>query len=128
MDPATETALDRLNQLALSKEQAAVDITALHSALVAMRGHVDTLTTQRMPSPSLPGLPTVFITSRNRSASVSLSAATRSPVRSMISRRKRSMVSTSMSRKAGSSASPDSSCSLSISSVRGRDSFRPCSS
>ena len=46
MDPATETALDRLNQLALSNEQAAVDITALHSALVAMRGHVDTLTTQ----------------------------------------------------------------------------------
>ncbi|MCC7019935.1 MAG: hypothetical protein IT332_09280 [Ardenticatenales bacterium] len=46
MDPANETALDRLNQLALSNEQAAVDITALHSALVAMRGHVDTLTTQ----------------------------------------------------------------------------------
>lgn len=46
MDPATETALDRLNQLALTNEQAAVDITALHSALVAMRGHVDTLSTQ----------------------------------------------------------------------------------
>ncbi len=48
------------------------------------------------------------------------SACWRSPVRSMISRRNRSISSAAMSRNLSSSASPDSSCSLSISSVRGR--------
>src|SRR5438093_10612394 len=50
-------------------------------------------TTQRMVSPRRPGLPTVFIASRSRSWSVRFSAWRRSPVRSMISRRKRSISS-----------------------------------
>ncbi len=49
-----------------------------------------------------------------------LGLAARSPVRSMISRRKRSISSAAIARKLSSSASPDSSCSLSISSVFGR--------
>ena len=57
------------------------------------------------------------MTSRSRSWSVMFSACWRSPVRSMISRRKRSISSAAMSRKLSSSASPDSSCSLSIRSV-----------
>ncbi len=36
---------------------------------------IETLTTQRTCSPSLPGLPTVFMTSRSRSSSVRLSAS-----------------------------------------------------
>ena len=36
---------------------------------------IETETTQRTCSPSLPGLPTVFITSRSRSSSVSLSTS-----------------------------------------------------
>src|SRR5215472_2138751 len=51
-----------------------------------------------------------------------------SPVRATISRRNRSISSAAISRNPLSSASPDSSCSLSISSVRGRDSRLPCSS
>ena len=67
-----------------------------------------------------PCLPTVFMTSRSSSWSVMFSPARRSPVRSTISRRKRSISSAAMPRKLSSSASPDSSCSLSISSVFGR--------
>ena len=48
------------------------------------------------------------------------SAARASPVRSTISRRNRSISSAAIVRKLSSSASPDSSCSLSISSVFGR--------
>jgi hypothetical protein len=54
---------------------------------------METDTTQRMEPPSRPALPTVFMTSRSRSWSVSLSASARLPVRSMISRRKRSISS-----------------------------------
>lgn len=46
MDDATETPLDRLNQLAQSGEQAAADITSLHSAMVQLRGQVETLGAQ----------------------------------------------------------------------------------
>ena len=46
-----------------------------------------TETTQRMESPSRPGLLTVFMTSRSRAWSVMFSACWRSPVRSMMSRR-----------------------------------------
>ena len=48
------------------------------------------------------------------------SPALASPLRSTISRRKRSISSAAMLRKLSSSASPDSSCSLSMSSVFGR--------
>ena len=84
-----------------------------------------TETTQRMVLPSCPGLPTVFITSRSRSSSERFSAWRRSPVRSTISRRKRSTSSAAILRKFASSASPDSSCSLSMSRVFGRDSGAP---
>ncbi|MEO8083021.1 MAG: hypothetical protein ABI780_04310 [Ardenticatenales bacterium] len=46
MDDMTETSLDRLNQLAQSGEQAAADITTLHSAVVSLRAQVETLTAQ----------------------------------------------------------------------------------
>ena len=81
---------------------------------------IETETTQRIGSPSWPCLPTVFMTSRSSSWSVMFSPARASPVRSTISRRKRSISSAAMSRKLSSSASPASSCSLSISSVFGR--------
>ncbi len=81
---------------------------------------IETETTQRMEPPSWPGLPTVFMTSRSSSWSVMFSPARASPVRSMISRRKRSISSAAMPRKLSSSASPASSCSLSMSSVFGR--------
>ena len=81
---------------------------------------IETETTQRIGSPSWSGLPTVFMTSRSRSWSVSFAACCGSPVRSTISRRKRSISSAAIARKFSSSASPDSSCSLSISSVFGR--------
>ena len=86
---------------------------------------IETETTQRMEPPSWPGLPTVFMTSRSNSWSVMFSPARTSPVRSMISRRKRSISSAAMPRKLSSSASPASSCSLSISSVLGRGSGLP---
>ena len=81
---------------------------------------IETETTQRICSPSRPFLPTVFITSRSRSWSVDVLARAMSPVRSTISRRNRSISSAAMARKSLSSASPDSSCSLSIRSVFGR--------
>ena len=46
MDPASETALDRLNQLALASEKAADEITALRAALLALRGQLETVATQ----------------------------------------------------------------------------------
>jgi hypothetical protein len=70
-------------------------------------------------------LPTVFMTSRSKSWSVMFSAWRGSPVRSTISRRKRSISSAAMPRKLSSRASPDSSCSLSISRVLGRPSGLP---
>ena len=79
---------------------------------------IETETTQRVCSPSRSSTPTVFTTSRRRSSSVSPSACRRSPVRWMISRRKRSISSAAAVRNWRSSASPESSCSLSISSVR----------
>ncbi len=89
---------------------------------------METETTHRIASPSRPCLPTVFITSRSNSWSVMFSACWRSPVRSMISRRKRSISSAAMVRKLSSSASPDSISSLSINRVFGRASGLPCSS
>ena len=86
---------------------------------------IDTETTHRTAAPSWSFFPTVFMTSRRRSWSVTLSAARASPVRSMISRRKRSISSAAMARNLGSSASPDSSSSESISSVLGRASGLP---
>lgn len=46
MDPAAETALDRLNQLALTSEKTADAITGLQAALTALRGQVETLSIQ----------------------------------------------------------------------------------
>ena len=89
---------------------------------------IDTETTQRIESPSVPGFPTVFITSRSSSWSVMSSPSLRFPVRSTRSRRKRSISSAAILRKFLSSASPDSSWRLSISSVRGRASRLPWSS
>ena len=86
---------------------------------------IETDTTQRIEPPSCPGLPTVFMTSRSNSWSVMLSALRWSPVRSVISRRKRSISSAAMSRNPVSSASPASSCSLSMSRVLGRGSGLP---
>ena len=89
---------------------------------------IETDTTQRVRPPRRPSTPTVLTTSRSRSSSVSRSACRRSPVRATISRRKRSISSDAAVRNPRSSASPESSCSLSISSVRGRARGRPCSS
>ena len=86
---------------------------------------IDTDTTQRVVPPSRSATPTVFITSRSRSWSDRLSAWRRSPVRAMISRRKRSISSVAAARKSLPSASPESSCSLSISRVCGLASGLP---
>ena len=65
------------------------------------------------------------MTSRSRSSSPRFSAWRRSPVRSTISRRNRSISGAAIRRKLGSKASPDSSCSLLINRVRGRPKGRP---
>ena len=88
---------------------------------------METETTQRMEPPNCPGLPTVFMTSRRKFlVGELLRLLGESPVRSTISRRNRSISSAAMSRKLSSSASPASSCSLSMSSVFGRGSGLPC--
>ena len=89
---------------------------------------IETETTHRIDPPRAPGLPTVFMTSRSRSWSDRCSACRRSPVRATISRRKRSISSAAASRKLLLRASPESSCSLSMSRVRGRARGLPCSS
>ena len=89
---------------------------------------IETETTQRIDPPRVSGLPTVFITSRSRSWSDRCSACFRSPVRATISRRKRSISSPAAARKFLSSASSESTCSLSMSSVWGRASAFPSSS
>ena len=88
---------------------------------------IDTDTTHRMLAPSVPALPTVFITSRRSSLS-GMSPSAWLPVRSTRSRRKRSISSAAITRNLSSSASPDSNSSESISSVFGRGSGFPVTS
>ncbi len=88
---------------------------------------MDTDTTQRTSSPSLPGLPTVFITSRSRSSSVS--SSTSRPGK----RWRSSCLNSSISTAAAAlnsvlMASPDSSWVESTRTVFGRDDHRPASS
>ena len=88
---------------------------------------IETDTTQLDVLAELPGLPTVFITSRSRSSSVS-SSASRPGKRSRYS-----ALNSSISRggdllELGAHASPDSSCSLSTRIVFGRCSQRPAPS
>ena len=80
---------------------------------------METETTQRMSPPRVPGLPTVFMTSRSNSWSDRFSASRAFPVRSTISRLNRSISSAAIARKLLSNALPVSSCSLSIRSVLG---------
>ena len=87
---------------------------------------IETLTTHRTCSPSLPGLPTVFITSRSRSSSVRLSAS-RPGNRARYSDLNSSISSAAICLNSGLIASPDSSCSLSIRIVSGRAFHRPSS-
>ena len=81
---------------------------------------METETTQRMSLPRRPSFPTVFMTSRRTSTSSISSACTCWPLRSTISRRNCSSSAAAAFRKLSSKGSPDSSCSLSIRSVRGR--------
>ncbi len=85
---------------------------------------IATLTTQRICSPSLSVLPTVFITSRRRSSSVKLSTS-RPGKRFRYSSLKSSISRAAIFLNAGLIASPDSSCSLSTKMVLGRDNHRP---
>src|SRR3990172_5681067 len=87
---------------------------------------IDTDTTHFTCSPSLPGLPTVFITSRSRSSSVSASAS-RPGKRARYSALNSSTSRAAILLKSGLIASPDSSCSLSIKIVFGRAIQRPSS-
>src|SRR5450759_5197183 len=68
---------------------------------------IETETTQRTCSPSRPGLPIVFMTSRRRSSSV-ISSADRPGERIAQSRLNSSISAAAIFLKAGSSASPDS--------------------
>ena len=88
---------------------------------------IETETTQRMCSPSRPGLPTVFITSRSSSASVSLSSG--GAVARALHHLAAELLDFGLDAlKSSSSASPDSSWSLSMSRVFSRASGRPLSS
>ena len=79
---------------------------------------METETTQRMDPPSRPCLPTVFITSRSSSWSVMFSAcAAVAGALDDLAAEALDLVGRPCSRKLSSSASPDSSCSLSIRSV-----------
>ena len=90
---------------------------------------IDTDTTQRMDLPEASLLANgVHHLSEQVLVSDVLRIAGASPVRSTLSLRKRSISSEAMVRKFLSSASPDSICSLSISTVRGMGYGLPCSS
>ena len=80
---------------------------------------IETETTHFTCSPSLPGLPTVFITSRRRSSSVSCSAS-RPGKRARYSSLNSSISRAAIFLKSSLIASPDSSCSLSIRMELGR--------
>ncbi len=73
---------------------------------------IDTLTTHLTCSPSLPGLPTVFMTSRSRSFSVRLSAS-RPGKRAQYSALNSSISRAAIFLNSALIPSPDSSCSLS---------------
>ena len=85
---------------------------------------IETLTTHRTCSPSLPGLPTVFITSRSRSSSVR-SSASRPGKRARYSALNSSISRAAIFLKSSLIASPDSSCWLSTRMVFGRCSQPP---
>ena len=89
---------------------------------------METETTQRMGSPSLPSLPTVFIDFAQEvlvgdfAGLLDVAALDDLPAETF------DLHPTAMSRKSLSRASPDSSCSLSMRSVRGRARRLPFSS
>ncbi len=85
---------------------------------------METLTTHLTCSPSLPALPTVFITSRSRSSSVR-SSASRPGKRSRYSALNSSISRAAIFLKSSLIASPDSSCWLSTRMVFGRCSQPP---
>ena len=85
---------------------------------------METLTTHLTCSPSLPALPTVFITSRSRSSSVRLSAS-RPGKRARYSALNSSISRAAIFLKSSLIASPDSSCWLSTRIVLGRCSQPP---
>jgi hypothetical protein len=85
---------------------------------------IDTDTTQRICSPSLPALPTVFITSRMRSSSVSLdTSAPGLRLRYSFLNAASSVAAAALN--SGLNVSPDSRAAESISTVRGRSSHSP---
>lgn len=85
---------------------------------------IETETTQRTCSPSLPAFPTVFMTSRSRSSSVS-SSTSRPGKRARYSDLNSSISAAAMVLKSALMPSPDSSCSLSTRMLFGRDVQRP---
>ncbi len=85
---------------------------------------IETVTTQRTCSPSLPFLPTVFITSRSRSSSVILSTSAPG-LRWRYSALNASISAAAAFLKSSFSASPDSSWAESTRIVRGRASGLP---
>ena len=87
---------------------------------------MQTDTTQRICSPSLPGLPIVFITSRSRSSSVR-SSVDRPGKRSRYSALNSSISAAAIFLNSGLIASPDSSCFESTRMVLGRSVHWSCS-
>ena len=85
---------------------------------------IETLTTQRTCSPSLPLLPTVFITSRSSSSSVIFSTSAPG-LRRRYSGLKAAISAAATCLKSAFIPSPDSSCAESMRIVRGRASGLP---
>jgi len=88
---------------------------------------METETTQRMDSPRRPCLPTVFITRAGGSIGKILGLLAVAGAFDDLAAETLDFAE-AMLRKLSSSDSPDSSCSLSMRSVRGRASGLPCSS